>query len=71
MGRNALGPIVYSASKVLAERAAWDFMEKHKESIKFDMVAINPSFVSSSISFGFVRSIVQRFGVHLSKKSEM
>ncbi|KAG8951125.1 methylglyoxal reductase (NADPH-dependent) gre2 [Tulasnella sp. 424] len=44
-GRNAPGPVKYGASKVLAERAAWEFMDKNKDSINFDMVAINPSFV--------------------------
>ncbi|KAG8953399.1 methylglyoxal reductase (NADPH-dependent) gre2, partial [Tulasnella sp. 408] len=44
-GRNAPGPVKYGASKVLAERAAWDFMDKNKDSINFDLVAINPSFV--------------------------
>lgn len=45
-GRNAPGPVKYGASKVLAERAAWDFMEENKGSINFDLVAINPSYVS-------------------------
>ncbi|KAG8951126.1 methylglyoxal reductase (NADPH-dependent) gre2 [Tulasnella sp. 424] len=45
LGRNAPGPAKYGASKVLAERAAWEFMDKNKDSINFDMVAINPSFV--------------------------
>ncbi|KAG9048774.1 methylglyoxal reductase (NADPH-dependent) gre2 [Tulasnella sp. UAMH 9824] len=44
-GRNAPGPVKYGASKVLAERAAWDFMDRNKDSINFDLVAINPSFV--------------------------
>ncbi|KAG9015707.1 methylglyoxal reductase (NADPH-dependent) gre2 [Tulasnella sp. 427] len=44
-GRLAPGPVKYSASKVLAERAAWEFMDKNKDSISFDLVAINPSFV--------------------------
>ncbi|KAG8951132.1 methylglyoxal reductase (NADPH-dependent) gre2 [Tulasnella sp. 424] len=44
-GRHAPGPVKYGASKVLAERAAWEFMDKNKDSIDFDLVAINPSFV--------------------------
>ena len=36
----------YSASKVLAERAAWEFVEKHKGSIGFDVVVLCPSWVS-------------------------
>lgn len=39
---------MYGASKVLAERGAWEFVEKNKDSINFDLVAINPSFVSDS-----------------------
>ncbi|KAF8343828.1 NAD(P)-binding protein [Cantharellus anzutake] len=35
---------MYRASKVLAERAAWEFV-KTKEGIKFDLVTILPSFV--------------------------
>ncbi|KAG8951131.1 methylglyoxal reductase (NADPH-dependent) gre2 [Tulasnella sp. 424] len=45
LGRNAPGPVKYGASKVLAERAAWEFMDKNKVLINFDLVAINPSFV--------------------------
>ncbi|KAH8698720.1 hypothetical protein BGW36DRAFT_396432 [Talaromyces proteolyticus] len=33
--------VVYTASKALAERAAWDFMEKEPRS--FDLVCINPA----------------------------
>ncbi|KAG8937757.1 methylglyoxal reductase (NADPH-dependent) gre2 [Tulasnella sp. 408] len=35
----------YRASKVLAERAAWDFVEKNKGNINFDLVTVLPSFV--------------------------
>jgi len=35
----------YRASKVLAERAAWDFVEKNKGTISFDLVTINPPMV--------------------------
>ncbi|KAG8951133.1 methylglyoxal reductase (NADPH-dependent) gre2 [Tulasnella sp. 424] len=45
LGRDTPGQVMYSASKVLAERGAWEFVEKNKESINFDLVAINPSFV--------------------------
>ncbi|KAF8874571.1 NAD-P-binding protein [Gymnopilus junonius] len=44
-GRDA-GPIAkYSASKTLAEKAAWDFYKKHKNEIKWDMLALHPPFV--------------------------
>ncbi|KIO32648.1 hypothetical protein M407DRAFT_18408 [Tulasnella calospora MUT 4182] len=45
LGRDTPGQVMYSASKVLAERGAWEFVEKNKGSINFDLVAINPSFV--------------------------
>ncbi|KZT73630.1 NAD(P)-binding protein [Daedalea quercina L-15889] len=35
----------YQASKVLAERAAWDFVEKHKGSIGWDLVACCPPWI--------------------------
>lgn len=44
-GRNAPGRAKYGTSKVLAERAAWEFMDKNNDLINFDLVAINPSFV--------------------------
>lgn len=36
---------VYRASKTLAEREAWKFVEEHKGEIKWDLVAINPPYV--------------------------
>ncbi|KAF9482945.1 D-lactaldehyde dehydrogenase [Pholiota conissans] len=36
---------IYRASKTLAERSAWDFVEKHKSEIKWDLSVINPPFV--------------------------
>ncbi|KAF7376961.1 Ketoreductase azaE [Mycena sanguinolenta] len=45
MGRSALAMTKYRASKTLAERAAWDFVAKHKTEIGWDLVAINPPFV--------------------------
>ncbi|KAJ7103957.1 hypothetical protein B0H15DRAFT_766839 [Mycena belliarum] len=35
----------YRASKTLAERAAWDFVKKHRSEITWDLVVINPPFV--------------------------
>ncbi|KAL1740919.1 hypothetical protein HDZ31DRAFT_85154 [Schizophyllum fasciatum] len=32
----------YRASKVLAERSAWDFVEKHAQEISWDLAVINP-----------------------------
>jgi nucleoside-diphosphate-sugar epimerase len=35
--------IKYSASKMLSEKAAWDYMKEHKPA--FDLVVLVPSFV--------------------------
>lgn len=44
-GRDAAGSDKYEASKILSERAAWDFIEEHKNEVKFDLVAINPGLI--------------------------
>ncbi|KDR70025.1 hypothetical protein GALMADRAFT_255392 [Galerina marginata CBS 339.88] len=36
---------IYRASKVLAEKGAWDFYEKHKTEVRWDVGVINPPFV--------------------------
>ncbi|KAF8601901.1 NAD-P-binding protein [Ceratobasidium sp. AG-I] len=43
-GDKAAGPELYVASKTLAEKAAWKFMDDNKDKIKFDLVAVNPSY---------------------------
>ncbi|KAF8335947.1 NAD-binding protein [Cantharellus anzutake] len=43
-GKNA-GIHKYRASKVLAERAAWTFMEDNKDTVKFDLTTILPPLV--------------------------
>ncbi|KAG8915735.1 methylglyoxal reductase (NADPH-dependent) gre2 [Tulasnella sp. 408] len=48
-GKDAEPMHKYRASKVLAERAAWDFVEKNKENITFDLVTVLPSFVFGPI----------------------
>jgi len=45
MGRDAPAITKYRASKALAERAAWDFVEQHKAEIDWDFVTINPPYV--------------------------
>jgi len=35
----------YRASKALAEKAAWDFVEKNKDAIGWDLVTLNPPYV--------------------------
>ena len=44
-GRAAGAPAKYRASKTLAERAAWEFYEKHKSEVGWDLVVLNPPFV--------------------------
>ena len=44
-GKDADGVMKYMASKTLAEKAAWDFFERHKVSLNWDLVVLNPSFV--------------------------
>ncbi|KAH9487440.1 NADPH-dependent methylglyoxal reductase GRE2 [Psilocybe cubensis] len=46
IGAKAPWIIKYMASKTLAERAAWDFYEKHKASIGWEMVVLNPTHPS-------------------------
>lgn len=48
-GKDARAGTVYRASKTLAERAAWEFVEKHKGEIKFDLVTILPPWVYGPI----------------------
>src|ERR1700733_15477036 len=39
---------MFKPFKALAERAAWEFVEKNKDNINFDLVTILPPFVSSA-----------------------
>ncbi|KAJ7186147.1 D-lactaldehyde dehydrogenase [Mycena filopes] len=45
MGREAPPMTKYRASKTLAERAAWAFVEEHKSEMEWDLVVLNPPFV--------------------------
>ncbi|KAH6915999.1 D-lactaldehyde dehydrogenase [Coprinopsis sp. MPI-PUGE-AT-0042] len=44
-GAGAGVTLIYAASKVLAERAAWDFYKKHKHEINWDLATICPPLV--------------------------
>ncbi|KAF7304069.1 D-lactaldehyde dehydrogenase [Mycena indigotica] len=44
-GKEANNGSKYRASKTLAERAAWKFMEEHKSQIGWDLVCLNPPLV--------------------------
>ncbi|KAG9037059.1 methylglyoxal reductase (NADPH-dependent) gre2 [Tulasnella sp. JGI-2019a] len=46
-GKAAALGMKYSASKVLAERAAWEFVEKNRGEIGFDLVTICPPLVNA------------------------
>lgn len=48
-GANAPNNLKYPASKVLAERAAWDFVEKNKGEIGFDVTTVCPPWVFGPI----------------------
>ncbi|RPD65277.1 NAD(P)-binding protein [Lentinus tigrinus ALCF2SS1-7] len=44
-GKDATPLAKYRTSKTLAERAAWDFWNKHKSEVSWDLVVLNPPFV--------------------------
>ena len=44
-GHAAASMAKYRASKTLAERAAWEFWEKRKNEVQWDLVVVNPPFV--------------------------
>ncbi|TFK23744.1 D-lactaldehyde dehydrogenase [Coprinopsis marcescibilis] len=44
-GRKAAPMTKYRASKTLAEKAAWDFYNSHKDQVKWDVAVLNPPFV--------------------------
>ncbi len=48
MGADAHPGMKYEASKVLAERAAWTFVERNKASMGFDLVTLCPPWVSTA-----------------------
>ncbi|KAJ3561372.1 hypothetical protein NP233_g10238 [Leucocoprinus birnbaumii] len=45
LGKQALPMHKYRASKTLAERAIWKYLEEHKDTVPWDVVTINPPFV--------------------------
>lgn len=51
-GKDAPEWTKYNASKVLAERAAWAFVEKNRSDIGFDIVTLCPPWVRGSTPFG-------------------
>ncbi|KAI5992204.1 hypothetical protein EDD15DRAFT_2272940 [Pisolithus albus] len=45
LGEKAPNMVKYRASKTLAEKAAWKFVEDHKREINWDVTTLNPPFV--------------------------
>ncbi|PPQ88274.1 hypothetical protein CVT25_005437 [Psilocybe cyanescens] len=46
-GSNTPPMTIYRASKTLAEKGAWEYHEKHKNEVQWDLAVINPPFVST------------------------
>ncbi|KXN85659.1 hypothetical protein AN958_10996 [Leucoagaricus sp. SymC.cos] len=44
LGKNAFVSDKYQASKVFTERAAWNFVNEHKNEIDWDLCVLNPGF---------------------------
>ncbi|KAK7456481.1 hypothetical protein VKT23_010731 [Stygiomarasmius scandens] len=44
-GKDASGLAKYGASKTLAEKAGWDFYERHKSEIGWDITFLNPPWI--------------------------
>lgn len=64
----------YGTGKVLAEKAAWDFVSKLPENERFELVVLNPSniigpsyatenFASSNILKGIMSGSLKRIGL--------
>lgn len=55
-GKNAVAtPIAYRASKVLAEKTAWDFIEEND--VKWDLVTLCPGMVFGTLVEGTISSL--------------
>lgn len=44
-GKGTSGALIYSASKVLSERSAWDIYHENKNTVSWDLVVLNPTDV--------------------------
>ncbi|KAF8314102.1 D-lactaldehyde dehydrogenase [Clavulina sp. PMI_390] len=49
LGKKASAGDKYRASKTLAEKAAWEFVEANRDQISFDLVTINPTLILGPI----------------------
>ena len=52
------GCLPYERSKLLAERAAWDFVKELPDEKKFDLVVVNPAFVQGPVLTGLAGTSV-------------
>ncbi|KAL2820859.1 NAD(P)-binding protein [Aspergillus cavernicola] len=50
LGADAEPLAKYAASKVLAEKSVWTFVEEHKFALKWDLVVINPPYMFGSLN---------------------
>ncbi|KAJ7892779.1 D-lactaldehyde dehydrogenase [Mycena olivaceomarginata] len=50
LGSKASGLAMYSASKILAEKASWAFVEEHKAEISWDLTMIIPPFIFGPVT---------------------
>jgi nucleoside-diphosphate-sugar epimerase len=63
LGRDASAWQKYRASKSLAERAAWDLWNAHKDAVHWDLVTLNPPYVSFCFVGQGGRAWLTRVGV--------
>ncbi|KAJ8508034.1 hypothetical protein ONZ45_g9655 [Pleurotus djamor] len=52
LGKDAPGLMKYRASKTLAEKAAWNFVQEHGHEIAWDIVTMNPPYVLGPMEAG-------------------
>ena len=57
---------IYSASKALAEKAAWEFVDVNKSKISWDLVALNPPWLfGASLPSFYSFTITAKLSTHL------
>ena len=62
---SAAGPVlIYLASKTLAEKAAWEFVDSHKSEISWDLVVINPPLVFGARHSFLSNVLLQLMSLH-------
>ena len=57
---------IYMASKTLAEKAAWEFVDANKSTISWDLVALNPPWIfGASLTFFGISSVMADVFTHI------